>query len=560
MQFRILGPLDVVDDGGSLPIRPGKDRALLAYLLLHANEVVPTEQLVDELWGEQPPPTAAKVVQNAVSHLRKQLGDARLATRDSGYRLDVRPGELDAEEFERLARTGRRREALALWRGPALIDLREERFADDARRRLEDSRLAVVVERIDEDLAGGRNGKLISELEALIAVHPLHEHLYGQLMTALYRAGRQADALEVYTRARRTLSEELGLEPGPELQELQHEILTHDRALTTHPHVQRTRRRAFAGAFGAALLILAGALVWWLLAQHRGVPIVVRPNSLVAVDPGSNRVVATVPVGVSPRGMAVGRDTIWVGNATDGTVSRVDTSSMKVTQTIGIGAQATELVIARGAVWVSTGLDNALIELDARTGGTLSRRPFAHPEVASADAVARRDGAVWATSAGRVYRLDLRTDVMGEWCCADGLRDIAIGNGAVWINDVVGIERLSPRTMRLTGQVRLGPLPMALTVGFGSVWIAAGDGQRLRVWRVDSNTLAVREMIAIGNDSANASVDLAAGADAIWATDYAAGNLVRIDPETGSVTERIHIGAHPRGVAIGLDRVWVTVD
>src|SRR2546428_433877 len=135
MEFRILGPLEVVDEGRPIAIRRGKEQALLIYLLLHANEVVPSGRLIDALWDERPPPTASKILQNAVSHLRKQLGDGRLVTRDPGYLLRVEEGELDAERFERLAKEGHGDQALALWRGPPLLDLRDERFADDPRRR-----------------------------------------------------------------------------------------------------------------------------------------------------------------------------------------------------------------------------------------------------------------------------------------------------------------------------------------------------------------------------------------------------------------------------------------
>src|SRR2546428_10668128 len=142
MEFRLLGPLEVGDEGRPISIRRGKEQALLIYLLLHANEVVPSGRLIDELWDERPPSTAPKILQNAVSHLRKQLGDGRLVTRDPGYVLRVEEGELDAQRFERLAKEGRGDEALAPWRGPPPLDLPGQGFADDARRRLEEQRLA----------------------------------------------------------------------------------------------------------------------------------------------------------------------------------------------------------------------------------------------------------------------------------------------------------------------------------------------------------------------------------------------------------------------------------
>ena len=191
MEFRILGPLEIVGDDGPISVHRGKEQALLAFMLLHPNELLPSERLIDELWDERPPATAAKILQNAVSQLRKALGDGRLETRPPGYVFHLSAGELDLERFEELARDGRSDEALALWRGPPLVDLREERFADDARRRLEDERLAVLEDRIDADLAAGRAAQLVPELERLVAQHPLRERMHAQLMRSTPRAGRR---------------------------------------------------------------------------------------------------------------------------------------------------------------------------------------------------------------------------------------------------------------------------------------------------------------------------------------------------------------------------------
>jgi DNA-binding SARP family transcriptional activator len=241
VEFRILGPLEVVEHGQKLPLGGLKQRALLAILLLHANEVVSSERLIDELWGERPPATAPKALQVYISKLRKSLGDDRLSTRTPGYVLRVDPGELDLDRFERLVNdahstdpaTGARKlsEALALWSGQPLTDVAGEPFAQVPIARLEELRLAAVEERIDFELALGAGANLVSELEALLADHPLREHARGQLMLALYRAGRQAEALDVYRAGRRLLADELGLEPGPPLQQLERSILQHDPAL-----------------------------------------------------------------------------------------------------------------------------------------------------------------------------------------------------------------------------------------------------------------------------------------------------------------------------------------
>jgi predicted ATPase/DNA-binding SARP family transcriptional activator len=223
--------LEVVEDGRVLSIERGRQRALLGYLLLRANEVVAQDRLVDVLWGESPPATAVTALHGYVSRLRRLLGAGRLETRHPGYVLRVESDELDLHRFRELLAQGRQREALALWRGPALADLAFEDFAQSEIARLEELRLSATEGRFEHELAHGRHAGLVGELAAAVRAHPLRERLAGQLMLALYRSGRQAEALEAYRDARTTLVEELGLEPGEELSELQRRILVHDPAL-----------------------------------------------------------------------------------------------------------------------------------------------------------------------------------------------------------------------------------------------------------------------------------------------------------------------------------------
>jgi len=248
MEFRILGPLEVLDGERPLRLAGTKQRAVLALLLLHANEVVSSDRLIDEVWGEEPPRTGANALQARVSQLRKALAPAAddiLVTRASGYLLRVEPGQLDAERFGRLTDEGRRalasgdaetsgevlREALSLWRGPTLADFLYEPFAQGEIARLEEARLACLEQRIEADLALQRHGELVGELEALIAANPFRERFRGQLMLALYRSGRQAEALAAYQEARHVLVEELGIEPSPVLQRLQQAVLNQESAL-----------------------------------------------------------------------------------------------------------------------------------------------------------------------------------------------------------------------------------------------------------------------------------------------------------------------------------------
>lgn len=248
MEFRILGPLEVLDGEQLLRLAGRKQRALLALLLLHANEVLSSDRLIEDVWGDDPPATGVNALQARVSQLRKALAPVAgeiLVTRPPGYLLRVNTGELDAERFERLADEGRRalasgdvqaaaellRSALSLWRGPALADFLYEPFAQGEIARLEEARLACLEERIEADLALKGHREVIAELEAMIGAHPLRERLRSQLMLALYRSGRQAEALGVYQETRRVLVEELGIEPSPVLQRLQQAILNQEPAL-----------------------------------------------------------------------------------------------------------------------------------------------------------------------------------------------------------------------------------------------------------------------------------------------------------------------------------------
>ncbi len=242
----MLGPITARTDGRELALGGPKQRGLLAILLLHANEVVSRDRLIDGLWGEQPPPTAAHTLDNYISRLRKLLGEGRISRRAPGYVLHVEADECDLDRFERLFALGRDelargnavdaeqtlRAALALWRGPALADVLYEPFASEHAERLEERRLMAHEERIDADLALGGGIELVPELEKIVGEHPLRERPLALLMLALYRAGRQAEALAAYQAGRRRLADELGLEPSPMLSALQKQILDHDPALT----------------------------------------------------------------------------------------------------------------------------------------------------------------------------------------------------------------------------------------------------------------------------------------------------------------------------------------
>jgi len=268
--FRILGPLEVSDETGPLLLGGQKQRAVLALLLLEPGRVVAVDRLIDALWGERPPRTAHTSLQNFISQLRKTLGADVLETKAPGYRMRVRPGELDVDRFrlevesahgaDPRTRAEKLRRALALWRGPALADLAYEAFAQPHIAHLEELRLAALEERVEADLALGAHADLIGELEGLVEEFPMRERLRGQYMLALYRAGRQAEALEVYGDGRRLLVDQLGIEPSRELQQLHGAILRQesglqapDAAPVAEDHFEQVLGALFEGRLVAVL-------------------------------------------------------------------------------------------------------------------------------------------------------------------------------------------------------------------------------------------------------------------------------------------------------------------
>jgi DNA-binding SARP family transcriptional activator/basic membrane lipoprotein Med (substrate-binding protein (PBP1-ABC) superfamily) len=315
MDFRLLGPLEVAEDGHLLSLGGSRARALLALLLLHRNEVLPLDRIVDELWPERPPKTAEQVVRVYVSQLRKALEAERsdgspqvLITRGSGYLLRVGPEEVDLDRFDSLRAEGRRQlgtgdlaqavealdQALSLWRGPPLQDFAYETFAQPEIARLEELRLATLEDRFDAQLALGRDSELVADLEQFVAAHPPRERLRAQLMLALYRSGRHADALGVYQRGRRHLVDELGLEPSESLRRLEARILQQDPALDRQGASLPLNEPADVPPKRARRLALAGIAALVLAAVATGISIATTGHSARQPAAASLRVALVV--------------------------------------------------------------------------------------------------------------------------------------------------------------------------------------------------------------------------------------------------------------------------
>ena len=573
MQFAILGPLEVHDGAGPVSLGGGHQRKLLAILLLHSNRSVSNDRLIEELWGGRPPETAAKALQGLVSQLRRQLGAGTVETVPGGYRLRVDSADVDALRFERLLQDARShdqadalamlRQALDLWRGPALSEFAYDDFARAEIERLEELRETAIERRIELELALGHHDDLVPELEALVREHPLRERLRRLLMLALYRSGRQADALEAYHDARRVLRHELGLEPGDELQELQRRILAHDPSLAAPPRAESrpiavARRRPALVLTAAGALVLTGAVVAVILLMRggRASPVVVPPNSVAMIDVHHNRVASYVGVGRHPVALAIGGQGVWVVNAEDGTVNELDPRTGKLLHTVGIGADVNDAAVGFGSVWVADGNDGTLTRIDAATGQVQRTLQLAAPGTLAPTTVffVATDGRyVWATLAGVLLRIDPATNRVDGRVTVGAPLTLATGGGSVWVTIIAEhLLRIDPASLKITASTDMSNGSFATAFGEKALWLVYGFSSGLS--RVDPITLAV---VSAPTDLGLMTA-VAVGAGSVWVADVK-GAIERIDFRTGKVTATLHVGGRISAIAVEGDKAWVAV-
>ena len=580
IEYRILGPLEVSANGRLIEVGGPKLRALLVILLLRANESVPRDALVHELWGEQPPVGAQHSLDVYVSRLRKSLDAAAdgsvVMTRPGAYSLRLAEGQLDARRFEQLVGQGRAalaanapsqaaeklRSALELWRGQALADLVNRHGPRIEAARLEELRLCAIEDRIDSDLALGRHADVASELAALAAVHPLRERLHGQLMIALYRSGRQAEALEAYQAARRTLVEELGLEPGPALRRLESAILRQDASLDLPDQaavapgtvrVSGKRRPRLFGPKRLAAVAVALAVVIALpvaMTTRERAQLTAGPNTVGVIDGGQERLSAVVTGVGRPNGVAYGAGAGWVTDSAANMLLRVDPAG-QVNDRIPVGRGPAGVVVAGGEVWVANELDGTVSEVNPGSGTQVA----AIPAGIGPAAIASGYGSVWVANvtSDTVSRIDAATGVVvSTISLGSAPTAIAVGDGAVWVTslDTGELLRIDPTANRISQAIPVGQSPDGLAVGAGSVWVADGGGA---VTRVNPRTGQVRT-IEVGG--APAGVVYADGA--IWVASGVSGTVSRIDPSTGA-TQLIPVGNQPANLAAAGDALWATV-
>ena len=608
-EFGILGPLEVWRSGCAVPLGGPRQRAVLALLLLEANRVVSMDRLAEDVWGGDPPEGWVTSLQTYVFHLRHVLEPDRargaaggvLVTRGRGYLLRVDREHLDAAAFQDGLTAGRAaleagrygeaaqmlRTALDLWRSQVLADLADYAFTRPEAARLEELRLAALEARIDADLALGRHDALTAELEQLAADHPLRERLHGQLMLALYRCGRQAEALAAYRRARDLLADELGIDPGEPLRRLHGSVLAQDPALDWRGGGQAPAegRRADAGspvtppapgppgrrsaaasrdlawarrrnrrllAVGSALAVAAAVCIVVVARPWAGEPTGLPANSVGLIDSSGGRMGAPVSVG-SPAGLAYGDGSVWAVNSAEDTLSRINPATHAVVQTIPVGSAPTAVTVTGEDVWVTNSGDATVSEINTASNTVVQTILVGNVPAA----IASGPSGVWVANQGdgTVDRIDPATGTvtMGN-TQVGGLPDgIAVGPHAVWVaNSQDGtVTRIDPATGEVSGPISVGAGPAGIAVTPAAVWVA--NSLDLTVSRLDPATGRVTATIGVG-DGPGA---IAAASDGVWVSDEFDATLDRIDPRTGRVNRVVPMGSSPQGIAVARSGVWV---
>jgi YVTN family beta-propeller protein len=567
MDLQLLGPIQARLSDRTVVLGACKQRAVLAMLGLEANRTVSAARLAEGLWGEEPPASALKMVQLYVSQLRRVLdGDgATIVTHGRDYELRIPRDAVDVARFERLIEESRPREALALWRGEALADVAHEPFAAAEIRRLDELRLHAHELAIDADLRAGRHADVIGELEALVADHPLREQLHAQRMLALYRSGRQSEALDAYQQARNGLVEQIGVEPGAELQRLQDAILAHDPALDPParppparppPPDRRTPRRRIHPLLALAVLSAAAGLLAFGISRVTSPDRLPRidENFVGAIDPGGVRITDQYPVGRGPGALTAGAGSVWVANSLDGTVSRIDRDpDPDQLTTIEVRGEPTALAFEAGSLWVANGESRSVAQIDPGTNRVVKRLPVGN----ASRGIAAGFGAVWVTSAvdGTVRRIDLTNrDASRSIGMAANPTAIAAGARAVWVaSEQAGtLTRLDPRTGTVLRAIPVGNGPSAVAVGEDAVWVVNRlDGT---VSRIDPRRNVVTGSVTVGSDPAG----IAAGAGGVWVAGGSEGTVTRIDPDSPADLERVDVENSASAIAVADGTVWTT--
>ena len=536
-EFRVLGSLEVQGPHGPIAVAGAKQRLLLAMLLLHAEEPVSREALIDVLWPENPPAGAAHTLESHVWRLRRTLRQLE-AERDlvvaaaGGYRIGLDGHGVDARRFLSLAAAASAahergdaaaaadtaRAALALWRGAAFAELAAHPALAGEAAALEERRVHVLELLAAAELARGRPDAAVAALRPEAARQPQRERLHELLMVALYRVGRPADALEAFRTVRRQLVDTLGIEPNPALRDLQQRILLHDDSLAAPvlpaepadaPAARHGRARWIAALVAAAAAVAAVAVLSGARAHDEGWP---RASALALVD-GQGRPLASLPLRAPATAIAAGHGATWVASYDDGTLQRLELGGDTGAQVTWVGRGATGVAIAGGDVWVANALDSTVERVDAQT-----------QTVVQTIRVGRRP------------------------------QDVAAAGGSIWVSNRGDgtLTRIDARSGSVRGTVRVGPEPSGLAAGpGGALWAAIGGAGRLQ--RIDAATGRVEDAVNVG--SGPSALALAGGA--LWVANQLDSTVSLVDPRTGTVRLTQVVDGTPTALAATSAGVWV---
>jgi DNA-binding SARP family transcriptional activator len=593
----LLGPIEVLIDGRLVALGAGTERALVACLAWHANQPVSTDAIVEALWGEHPPLSAREMVRTYVARARRRLGDA-LQRRPAGYVLEVAPDAIDAVCFERLCARGIDQHAegdpaaavdsltraLALWRQAPAPELDSLASAQHEIVRLEALRLTAVETHAEAELALGDAARLVPELEGMVRAHPYRERLRRALMLALYRCGRQAEALECYLDGRRLLVEELGIEPNRELQALQRAILNQDPMLdmpvaapatlptTREPAAgeppgpeplepelaaRRDRRRwprLAGGVAGLATLAVALLIARDLTARTAAGSLHIGRETLALIDPASGAILQTQTVTGVPGPIAVGTRAAWVGDGQNRSVLTVSPDSLKTIGIARLGVFPYQLATDGFTAWAGDGFYGTITPVDNTGRESPTFRPESH--ATGRLALAYGAGALWVGSQdGAVTEIDPRTDqVIAVLRHTGDAEALAVGAGSIWVAEASqdDVRQVDPVTHRITRSIPIGGTPSDVAIGDGSVW--AVTPSESRVWRIDPRTDAVTAAIDVAPQSSLITVI----GDDVW-VGSATGILQRLDPNQNAVAQTLQLDGPVGGIAPGNHRLWISV-
>jgi ABC-type transport system substrate-binding protein/DNA-binding SARP family transcriptional activator/DNA-binding beta-propeller fold protein YncE len=594
LEFGLLGAFDASRDGEVLSVGGRRQRAILAMLVCETGHAVSVERLIDGVWGDPAPPGVVTSVQSYVFHLRQVLEPDRprgapatvLVTVPGGYRLVADRRSVDATRFEELVAAGDAAlgqgnperavtlygQALSLWRGDVLADLGDYDFVAPVRARLEEERASALESRVQAELDLGHHQAVVNEIGTLIADHPLRERLHAQRILALYRSGRQSDALAAYRELRSVLDTELGIEPSPPLQELNNQVLRQDPALDWRPPAQAQTPSGVArlspepvpvlaaprtGSPRRRLVVVGAAVA--LLAGGAALPVAGAPSASAGVPANavseldsSGSVVASVPVGINPTALAPAGGALWVVTAGDNTVSKINPSSHSVEQRLEVGHDPRALATTGDDLWVANFADDTVSRINVEAGKVVAIVDVGDGPAA----IAAGPAGLWVANSAdnTIQRIDPATRTVGRAIAVDdGPDGLFVDDISVWVaNGRAGsVMRIDARSGdQMTPPIRVGSGPRGIVRAGGDVWVA--DERSQTVTRITVSAPGQPHSLAVGDGPTS----IAVLGGSVWVAEKYSGNLVRIDPVTED-RSRVDLKGAVHGLAVVDGRLWV---